>query len=47
MQLTMCLHSKQKYAYKTHNTTHIELNIGNIFAEKIAHVTATYKISKH
>ena len=24
------LHSKQKYAYNTHNTTNIELYIGNI-----------------
>ena len=31
--VTHLLHSKQKYAYNTHNTTHIQLDIGNTFAE--------------
>ena len=41
------LHSKQKYAYDTHNTTHTELYIGNIFLEKFTHIITTYKISVH
>ena len=39
------VYSNQKYTYNAHNTTHIELYIGNIFAtKKIAHITATYEI---
>ena len=44
------LHFKQQYAYNTHDTTHIyvELYIGNIFAtKKIANIDATYNISEH
>ena len=41
------LHSKPQHAHNTYNTTDIELYIGNIFARKITHVTATYKISEH
>ena len=37
------LNSKKKYAYNTHNTTYIELYIGNISA----HITAAYIISGH
>ena len=44
--LNQSLHSKQKYAYNTHNTTHLQLYIGNIFAN-VAHTTATYKIIDH
>ena len=35
--------SKQKYAYNTHNTTHIELYLGNIFAKNsLIYVTSWY-----
>ena len=28
------VHTKQKYTYNTHKTTHIQLYIGNIIAKK-------------
>ena len=41
------VHSKPQHAHNTHNTTHTELYMGNIFTTKIAHIAATYKISEH
>ena len=43
------LHSKQKFTYNTHNTTHIKLYIGNIIAKKFiyTYITATCRISEH
>ena len=40
----LSIHSKHKYAYDAHNTTHIELYIGSISVKKNAHITATYRI---